>query len=373
MPACLPEQLCWSGGRFGPALELVLLGRRLREQAPHGGELLGRSEVRRRGDRDLLRRQVVARADERQRLERLRRRTQERDEVRVAGLLDDRAVAHGNRVDHVPRLDDLAAPDGDNDRIHGGRLLLRSHAASELRSSDARDARSGGVGAGARPARVGVAGTPGRAGPHRDAEDLRPAAARARRPAVRGCAPAREVVALPDRRRRAPAADPPDERRAGCATSAAGDKGPKTPAFRLRFEDGGELVLTEAGPKKRAGVWLDTPEQTEAELAHLGPEALGLGRRAAAPRSSKATTAGSTRSCATSARSPGSAGRTRTRSSTARSCRRSRSPRSSTTRRSNGLRRRSTRTSSRLELREQGKGDKDVYLVHRRLGEPCPR
>src|SRR5215208_8066356 len=58
---------------------------------------------------------------------------------------------------------------------------------------------------------------------------------------------------------------------------AAGAKGPKTPAFRLRFEDGGELVLTEAGSKKRAGVWLESPEQTEAELAHLGPEALGLG------------------------------------------------------------------------------------------------
>ena len=58
---------------------------------------------------------------------------------------------------------------------------------------------------------------------------------------------------------------------------AAGAKGPKTPAFRLRFEDAGELVLTEAGPKKRAGVWLESPEQTEAELAHLGPEALRLG------------------------------------------------------------------------------------------------
>ncbi len=57
---------------------------------------------------------------------------------------------------------------------------------------------------------------------------------------------------------------------------AAGKKGPKMPAFRLRFEDGGELILTEGGPKKRAGVWLETPEQTEAELAHIGPEALGL-------------------------------------------------------------------------------------------------
>jgi formamidopyrimidine-DNA glycosylase len=57
----------------------------------------------------------------------------------------------------------------------------------------------------------------------------------------------------------------------------AGEKGPKTPAFRLRFEGGGELVLTEGGPKKRAGVWLLTPEAVAAELEHLGPEALGLG------------------------------------------------------------------------------------------------
>src|SRR5204862_92292 len=58
---------------------------------------------------------------------------------------------------------------------------------------------------------------------------------------------------------------------------APGQKGPKAPAFRLRFQGGGELVLTEGGPKKRAGVWLLTPEAAEAELAHLGPEALGLG------------------------------------------------------------------------------------------------
>jgi formamidopyrimidine-DNA glycosylase len=57
---------------------------------------------------------------------------------------------------------------------------------------------------------------------------------------------------------------------------AAGESGPKTPAFRLRFEGGGELVLTEAGSKKRAGVWLLSPEAAEQELAHLGPEALGL-------------------------------------------------------------------------------------------------
>jgi formamidopyrimidine-DNA glycosylase len=57
----------------------------------------------------------------------------------------------------------------------------------------------------------------------------------------------------------------------------AGEKSPKTPAFRLEFEGGAQLVLTEAGSKKRAGVWLLTPEAAEQELAHLGPEALGLG------------------------------------------------------------------------------------------------
>src|SRR6476619_7589012 len=54
----------------------------------------------------------------------------------------------------------------------------------------------------------------------------------------------------------------------------AGEKGPKTPAFRLLFEGGGQLVLTEGGSKKRAGVWLLTPEAAQAELAHLGPDAL---------------------------------------------------------------------------------------------------
>ena len=53
----------------------------------------------------------------------------------------------------------------------------------------------------------------------------------------------------------------------------AGEKGPKSAAFRLSFQGGGELVLTEGGPKKRAGVWLLTPEAVEEELAHLGPEA----------------------------------------------------------------------------------------------------
>src|SRR5207253_7736636 len=53
----------------------------------------------------------------------------------------------------------------------------------------------------------------------------------------------------------------------------AQEKGPKTPMFALTFSDGGRLVLTEAGAKRRAGVWLLRPDALEAELAHLGPEA----------------------------------------------------------------------------------------------------
>jgi formamidopyrimidine-DNA glycosylase len=57
----------------------------------------------------------------------------------------------------------------------------------------------------------------------------------------------------------------------------AGDKGPKTPAFALEFQGGSKLILSENARKKRAGVWLLTPEAAKAELEHLGPEALGLG------------------------------------------------------------------------------------------------
>ncbi len=56
----------------------------------------------------------------------------------------------------------------------------------------------------------------------------------------------------------------------------AGGKGPKTPAFALEFSGGAKLVMTENAKKKRAGVWLLTPEGATAELAHLGPEADAL-------------------------------------------------------------------------------------------------
>ena len=57
---------------------------------------------------------------------------------------------------------------------------------------------------------------------------------------------------------------------------AAGKRGPAAQAFQLGFAGGARLILTEPGKRKRAGVWLLTPELAEKELAHLGPDALGL-------------------------------------------------------------------------------------------------
>ena len=154
---------------------------------------------------------------------------------------------------------------------------------------------------------------------------------------------------------------------------ASGAKGPKTPAFRLRFENGNELVLTEAGPKKRAGVWLESPEQTEAELAHLGPEALGLGAEKL-----REILAGDNRrlhSLLRDQRALAGIGRAHANEILHRA---QLSPfalsgnldDAEIERLAAAIEEDLTRA---LELRLAGKGDKDVYLVHRRLGEPCPR
>jgi formamidopyrimidine-DNA glycosylase len=154
---------------------------------------------------------------------------------------------------------------------------------------------------------------------------------------------------------------------------AAGAKGPKTPAFRLRFEHGGELVLTEAGPKKRAGVWLESPKQTEAELAHLGPDALGLD-----VETLRGILAGDNRrlhSLLRDQRALTGIGRAHANEILHRA---QLSPfalsgnldDTEIERLSTAIEEDLTRA---LDLRLAGKGDKDVYLVHRRLGEPCPR
>jgi formamidopyrimidine-DNA glycosylase len=151
----------------------------------------------------------------------------------------------------------------------------------------------------------------------------------------------------------------------------AGEKGPKTPAFSLEFEGGAKLVLTEAGAKKRAGVWLLTPEQADAELEHLGPEAYGLGSERLAE-----ICAGDSRrlhSLLRDQRALAGIGRAwaneilhaaqlspyaLTRDLTTEQVERLAAAIDSELGRG-------------LELRERGAKDERVYRVHRKLGEPC--
>lgn len=151
-----------------------------------------------------------------------------------------------------------------------------------------------------------------------------------------------------------------------------GAKGPKAPAFRLQLADGSELVLTESGSKKRAGVWLETPAQTESELAHLGPEALGLGAERL-----REILAGDNRrlhSLLRDQRALAGIGRAHANEVLNRA---RLSPFALTSqlgdeeveRLAAAIEDDLTRA---LELRERGKRDADVYLVHRRLGEECP-
>jgi formamidopyrimidine-DNA glycosylase len=152
-----------------------------------------------------------------------------------------------------------------------------------------------------------------------------------------------------------------------------GEKGPKTPAFRLRFSDGGELVLTEAGAKKRAGVWLLRPDAVAAELAHLGPEADEL----TAETLSEILTSDSRRlhSLLRDQRLIAGIGRAWANEIlwTARL-----SPYALSTQLTSDEVER-LRTAIReemargLELRLVGAKDAKVYRVHNRLGEPCPR
>ncbi len=151
-----------------------------------------------------------------------------------------------------------------------------------------------------------------------------------------------------------------------------GEKRPKAPAFRLAFQDGSELIMTEAGRKKRAGVWLLRPEEAEAELAHLGPDALEVdvdrlaeicaaeSRRLHSLLRDQHVIAGIGRGWANeilhAARlSPYALSNQLEREEVERLA----SAIDSELRRG-------------LELRERGAGDKRTYLIHDHLREPCP-
>jgi formamidopyrimidine-DNA glycosylase len=153
----------------------------------------------------------------------------------------------------------------------------------------------------------------------------------------------------------------------------AGKKGPAKPMFQVRFADGGELVLTEGGRKKRAGVWLVTPTQLDEDLGHLGPDALEIGTETLAEilareRRQLHPLLRDQRALAGIGRAHANEILWEARRSPFRL-----SPdlggdeveALATTIRENLAR--------ALELRIQGKGDDVVYRVHGRFGEPCPR
>jgi formamidopyrimidine-DNA glycosylase len=154
---------------------------------------------------------------------------------------------------------------------------------------------------------------------------------------------------------------------------APGAKGPKAPMFRLRFADGGELVLTEGGKKKRAGVWLVTPEQLDADLAHLGPDALALDAVALAEvlrreRRQLHPLLRDQRAIAGIGRAHANEILLRARMSPFKA---------STELKPDEIERLDDAIrvdlERALELRLRGKGDRDVYLVHDRLSQPCPQ
>jgi len=151
-----------------------------------------------------------------------------------------------------------------------------------------------------------------------------------------------------------------------------GEKGPKQPAFRLRFQGGGELVLTEAGSKKRAGVWLLTPDQAEQELAHLGPEALGVG----AERLSEILAADSRRLHPLLRDQRALAGIGRAWSNEILHAARLSPFALSTQLSRDEIERLAAAIDAELErgidLRTRGAGNAETYLVHDRLGQPCP-
>jgi formamidopyrimidine-DNA glycosylase len=151
----------------------------------------------------------------------------------------------------------------------------------------------------------------------------------------------------------------------------AGEKAPKQPAFALEFLGGSKLVLTENARRKQAGVWLYTPDQVDAELGHLGPEALGLdaaqlgeivrgeSRRMHALLRDQRLIAGIGRAWANeilhAARiSPYALSTELTDDEVARLAAAM-----------------NEELARGLELRERGASDAKTYRVHRRLGEPC--
>jgi formamidopyrimidine-DNA glycosylase len=152
----------------------------------------------------------------------------------------------------------------------------------------------------------------------------------------------------------------------------AGERRAAMPAFQLLFQGGAALVLTEAGAKKRARVGVYLPDVLDEELAHLGPDALGLG----AERLGEVLSAEPRRlhSLLRDQRALTGIGRAWVNEILHRA---RLSPYALSTELDADEVARLARTidetlAEGIELRERGAGDKKAYRVHNRLGQPCP-
>jgi formamidopyrimidine-DNA glycosylase len=152
-----------------------------------------------------------------------------------------------------------------------------------------------------------------------------------------------------------------------------GKKGPAKPMFEVRFSDGGDLILTEASKKKRAGVWLLRPAALDEELAHLGPDALdvdeaALGEILRRDRRQLHPLLRDQRALAGIGRAHANEILWAARLSPFRLSTDLDDQELATLHRAIH-----ENLSHALELRIAGKGDTDVYRVHGRFGDPCPR
>jgi formamidopyrimidine-DNA glycosylase len=153
----------------------------------------------------------------------------------------------------------------------------------------------------------------------------------------------------------------------------AGKKGPTKPMFQVRFADGGELLLTEAGKKKRAGVWLVTPAQLDEELSHLGLDALevdgaALGEILRRERRQLHPLLRDQRALAGIGRAHANEILWEARLSPFRLSTDLADDEVETL--ATAIREDLVRA---LELRLAGKGDQQVYRIHGHFGDPCPR
>ena len=97
--------------RLEAEFEVVLARAGVGEKLARRLDLVGRGVMGRTRDRDLVLGEVVARTDERQRLQRLRGGPHEADEIGVAGARDDLAATHRDGMHAMPCLDDSVPSD----------------------------------------------------------------------------------------------------------------------------------------------------------------------------------------------------------------------------------------------------------------------